>query len=128
MFIQDASTPNPHARKFMPGKSVMTDGGTMDFSHVKYTSVSPLARQLFGLEGITRVFYGKDFISITKEENLDWEFMKPEINALITEHYEKGLPLLTEDFQSPDTAINEDDSEVVMLIKELIDTRIRPFV
>ena len=56
----------------MPGKPVMKDGGTMDFSNVRYTHVSPMARQLFGIEGITRVFYAKDFISVTKEDDLDW--------------------------------------------------------
>lgn len=67
LFIKDATTPNPHSRKFMPGKPVMTEG-TMDFSHMKYTHISPMARNLFGIDGITRVFYGKDFISVTKEE------------------------------------------------------------
>ena len=128
LFIKDANTPNPHSRKFMPGKPVMVDGGTMDFSNIRYSHASPLARKLFGIEGITRVFYGKDFISVTKEENLDWQFLKPEILGVITDHYTKGLPLFTEEQQSADTVINDDDSEAVQMIKEIIETRVRPFV
>ena len=70
LFIKDTTTPNPHSRKFLPGKPVMTDGSTMDFSHMKYTHISPMARNLFAIDGITRVFYGKDFISVTKEEQV----------------------------------------------------------
>jgi len=106
----------------------MADGGTMDFSHIRFTHVSPLARQLFGIDGITRVFYGKDFISISKEEDLDWQFLKPEILGAITDHYIKGLPLFTEELPPEDTAILSDDSEPVQMIKEIIETRIRPFV
>jgi Fe-S cluster biogenesis protein NfuA len=106
----------------------MTEGGTMDFSHMKYTHVSPMARKLFEIEGIVRVFYGKDFISVTKEENLDWEYLKPEILGAITDHYTKGLPLFTEEVQSADTVIHDDDTEAVQLIKEIIETRVRPFV
>ena len=128
LFIKDAQTPNPLSRKFMPGKPVMTDGGTMDFSHIRYTHVSPLARQLFQIEGITRVFYGRDFISISKEENLDWQFIKPEILGAITDHYMKGMPLFTEEMEPEDTKICDDDSEAVQMIKEIIETRVRPFV
>lgn len=106
----------------------MTDGGTMDFSHIRYSHVSPMARKLFGIEGVTRVFYGKDFISVTKEEELDWQFLKPEILAVITDHYTKGLPLFTEEPEAEDTKINENDSEAVAMIKEIIETRVRPFV
>ena len=128
LFIKDANTPNPHSRKFMPGKPVMTEGGTMDFSAIKYTHVSPMARQLFGIDGVTRVFYGKDFISVSKEEEIEWECLKPEILGVITDHYTKGLPLFTEELPPDDTAILSDDTEAVQMIKEIIETRIRPFV
>ena len=128
LFIKDANTPNPHSRKFIPGKPVMEDGGTMDFSHIKYTHISPMARQLFQIDGVTRVFFGNDFISVSKEENLEWEFLKPEILGVITDHYTKGLPLFTEELPPEDTAILSDDSEAVQMIKEIIETRIRPFV
>ena len=75
----------------MPGKPVTGDPGTtMDFSSIRYTEVSPLARQLFQVEGVTRVFFGSDFISVTKEENLDWLTLKPEVLSVITEHYTRG--------------------------------------
>ena len=85
LFIKDANTPNPHCRKFMPGKPVMTDGGTMDFSAIRFTHISPMARKLFGIDGVNRVFYGKDFISVTKNEEVTWEVLKPEILGVITD-------------------------------------------
>ena len=91
----------------------MPDGGTMDFSNIRYTHISPMARQLFGIDGVTRVFYGKDFISVSKEDDLDWAVLKPEILGVITDHYTKGLPLFTEEVQASDTVINDDDSEAV---------------
>ena len=106
----------------------MVDGGTMDFSEMKYTHVSPMARQLFGIDGVTRVFYGKDFISVSKEEEIGWECLKPEILGIITDHYSKGLPLFTEELPPEDTAILSDDTEAVQMIKEIIETRVRPFV
>jgi NFU1 iron-sulfur cluster scaffold homolog, mitochondrial len=101
---------------------------TMDFSSIRFTHVSPLARRLFQIEGIVRVFYGKDYISVTKKEDLDWNVVKPEVLEVITDHYSKNQPLFTEDLPAEDTMINDDDSECVALIKEIIETRIRPFV
>ena len=84
LFIKTAPTPNPSCHKFLPGKKVTGDGSTMDFSSVRYTTISPLARQLFQIEGITRVFYADDFISVTKGEELEWEVLKPDILSVIT--------------------------------------------
>ncbi len=103
----------------------------MDFSSFRFAHVSPLARRLFQVDGVIRVFYGKDFISVTKKEDLDWQVLKPEILEVITDHYTKGHPLFTEDIKmdsNDDTVIRDDDSECVAMIKEIIDTRIRPFV
>ena len=100
----------------------------MDFSHIKYTHISPMARKLFGVDGVNRVFYGKDFISITKEEDIDWAVLKPEILGVISDNYAKGIPILTEELPPEDTAILSDDTEAVQMIKEIIETRIRPFV
>mmetsp|Transcript_8520 Transcript_8520/g.14356 ORF Transcript_8520/g.14356 Transcript_8520/m.14356 type:complete len:131 (-) Transcript_8520:891-1283(-) len=97
LFIKDANTPNPNCRKFMPGKPVMQDGGTMDFSSIRFTHISPLARQLFAIEGVSRVFYGKDFISVTKKEENDWNILKPEILGAITDNYQMGIPVLIEE-------------------------------
>jgi Fe-S cluster biogenesis protein NfuA len=80
---------------------------------------------------VTRVFYGSDFISVTKENDLEWSILKPEILSVITEHYTRGQPLFTEDLdddQYSDTKINPDDSEALQMIKEIITTRVRPFV
>ena len=128
LFIKDTNTPNPNSRKFMPGKPVMTDGGTMDFSALRFTHISPMARKLFGIEGINRVFYGKDFISVTKNEEQEWSLLKPEILGVITDHYSKGMPLFTEELQADDTTIHSDDTEAVAMIKEIIESRVRPFV
>ena len=100
----------------------------MDFSSVRFTTISPLARQLFQIEGVTRVFYADDFISVTKGEELEWEVVKPDILSVITEHYTRGQPLFTEEPEHDDLKINPDDSECVQLIKEIIQSRVRPFV
>ena len=100
----------------------------MDFSNIRYTTVSPLARQLFQIDGVTRVFFANDFISVTKIDDLEWQLVKPEILSVITEHYTRGQPLFTEELEDDDLAINDDDSEAVQLIKEILQARIRPFV
>jgi len=128
LFIQTAPTPNPDSMKFMPGKPVMENEGTMDFSNIKYTHISPLARKLFQIDGVIRVFYAKDYISVTKQEEQDWALLKPEILGTLTDHFTRQQPLFTEEPPSEDTVINEDDSEAVQLIKEIIETRVRPFV
>jgi hypothetical protein len=97
LFIQTKNTPNPDSLKFEPGKPVAGNGVTMDFSSIRYTTVSPLARQLFQIGGVVRVFYGRDFISVTKENDLDWQVVKPEILSVITEHFSRGQPLFTEE-------------------------------
>ena len=101
----------------------------MDFSNIRYTTVSPLARQLFQVDGVTRVFFANDFISVTKIEDLEWQLVKPEILSVITEHYTRGQPLFTEEMEDEnDLRINDDDSEAVQLIKEIISARVKPFV
>lgn len=133
LFIQTAQTPNPACLKFIPGKPVTGSiDQTMDFASIRYTSISPLAQQLFQIDGVTRVFYGSDFISVTKDEGLQWSELKPEVLSVITEHYTRGQPLFTEDLDGEemyaDTKINDDDSEALQMIKEIIQARVRPFV
>ena len=89
------------------------DGSTVDFSSIRYTTISPLARQLFQIDGVTRVFFANDFISVTKVEDLEWQIVKPEILSVITEHYTRGQPIFTEEREDDDLAINENDSEAV---------------
>lgn len=87
LFVQTKTTPNPNFLKFIPtGKTVMKSG-TMDITALKYASVSPLARKLFAVDGITRVFYGSDYVSIAKAENADWQAIKPQVFALLEEQF-----------------------------------------
>ncbi|KYO44146.1 NFU1 iron-sulfur cluster scaffold homolog, mitochondrial isoform X2 [Alligator mississippiensis] len=128
MFIQTQDTPNPNSVKFIPGKQVL-ESRTMEFSTPAAAFCSPLARQLFRIEGVKSVFFGPDFITITKEsEVLDWNLLKPDIYATIMDFFASGLPVVTEEAPRTDTASSEEDDEVVLMIKELLDTRIRPTV
>ncbi|KAK2577466.1 hypothetical protein KPH14_003568 [Odynerus spinipes] len=129
MFIQTQDTPNPNSLKFLPGVKVLEGGGTKDFPNVKDAYCSPLAKMLFRIEGVKSVFFGPDFITITKtDEDMEWGVLKPEIFATIMDFFASGLPVLNESQPSADTQINEDDDEIVQMIKELLDTRIRPTV
>ncbi|XP_019369872.1 PREDICTED: NFU1 iron-sulfur cluster scaffold homolog, mitochondrial isoform X1 [Gavialis gangeticus] len=128
MFIQTQDTPNPNSVKFIPGKQVL-ESRTMEFSTPAAAFCSPLARQLFRIEGVKSVFFGPDFITVTKEsEVLDWNLLKPDIYATIMDFFASGLPVVTEEAPRTDTAPSEEDDEVVLMIKELLDTRIRPTV
>nr|XP_010909655.1 nifU-like protein 4, mitochondrial [Elaeis guineensis] len=129
MFIQTQSTPNPMSLMFYPGKPVM-EVGSADFPNARAAMNSPLAKSLFGIDGITRVFFGSEFVTVTKSEGASWDFLKPEIFAAIMDFYSSGKPLFLDSnvAASMDTAIHEDDSEIVAMIKELLETRIRPAV
>ncbi|KAI4484601.1 hypothetical protein M0804_007167 [Polistes exclamans] len=129
MFIQTQDTPNPNSLKFLPGVKVLEGGGTKDFPNATNAYCSPLAKMLFRIEGVKSVFFGPDFITITKaDEDMEWGILKPEIFATIMDFFASGLPILNESQPSADTQINEDDDEIVQMIKELLDTRIRPTV
>lgn len=129
MFIQTEQTPNPATLKFLPGLTVL-ESGTADFSSAeKVAGRSPLAGRLFEVEGVAAVFFGHDFITITKLADQDWYVMKPAILGVIMEHFTAGGPVMTETtgMMAASTA-NDDDDEIVKQIKELIDTRVRPAV
>ncbi|XP_003425407.1 NFU1 iron-sulfur cluster scaffold homolog, mitochondrial [Nasonia vitripennis] len=129
MFIQTQDTPNPNSLKFIPGVEVLGKGQTKDFPSATDAFCSPLAKMLFRIEGVKSVFFGSDFITITKiDEDVEWKLIKPEIFATIMDFFASGLPIFTEAQSSSDTVINEDDDEIVQMIKELLDTRIRPTV
>ncbi|KAF0926474.1 hypothetical protein E2562_025316 [Oryza meyeriana var. granulata] len=129
MFIQTQSTPNPQSLMFYPGKPVM-EVGSSDFPNARTAMASPLAKALFAIDGVTRVFFGSDFVTVTKSEETSWDYLKPEIFAAIMDFYSSGQPLFLDSSTaaSMDTAIHEDDSEIVAMIKELLETRIRPAV
>ena len=133
MFIQTEATPNPATLKFIPGRLVL-DGGTMEFPDREAAARSPLAERLFGVPGVTRVFYGSDFITVTKQGG-DWQHLKPAILGAIMEHYMSGAPLLAdgtvagdEEREEQDEFYSEEDAETVEMIKDLIETRVRPAV
>ncbi len=129
MFIQTEATPNPATLKFLPGRAVMAEG-TRDFRTADEAAVSPLADALFGVDGVSAVFFGPDFITITKETG-DWDHLKPALLGAITDHFAADRPLFNEGGQDGDTghaAYEGDDDDIVVQIKELLDTRVRPAV
>lgn len=131
MFIQTQTTPNPNSLKFIPGIKIIDHISTYDFESIESARISPLARQLFKIEGVTRVFIAPDFISITKDDNEQiWNLMKPDIFACIMDFFSSNQPVLLDEavVTSDSTAINADDDETTIMIKELLDTRIRPTV
>jgi Fe-S cluster biogenesis protein NfuA len=133
MFIQTEATPNPATLKFIPGRTVL-DAGTLEFTSREAAARSPLAEKLFDVPGVTSVFYGSDFVTVTKDES-DWQHLKPAILGAIMEHYMSGAPLLADGTVASDEVADEedeffsdDDAETVATIKDLIETRVRPAV
>ncbi len=131
MFIQIESTPNPSTLKFLPGKTVLEEG-TLDFRSPTGAEKSPLAQRLFGIDGVTGVFFGQDFITVTADVE-DWSHIKPAILGGIMEHFVTGMPILLDDAdQTPDADgeefFAEDDRAMVDTIKDLLETRVRPAV
>ena len=130
MFIQTEVTPNPATLKFLPGRNVL-ENGTLDLPSRDSAAQSPLAARLFDIPNVGGVFFGSDFISVTKTEG-DWQQMKPAILGAIMEHYMSGAPLLTGDANPSEAAADEffdaKDAETVAAIKDLIETRVRPAV
>ncbi|GAQ81608.1 NifU-like domain-containing proteins [Klebsormidium nitens] len=128
MFIQTQSTPNPASLMFLPGQKVLEDGSA-DIENARAAMASPLAKALFRIDGVVRVFYGSDFVTVTKRDDINWSTLKPDIFAAIMDFFASGEPLFTDKAgMAADTAIHEDDDEVVAMIKELLETRIRPAV
>ncbi len=125
MFIQTEPTPNPATLKFLPGRAVM-ESGTANFTAAAEAGRSPLAERLFGLEGVTGVFLGADFITVSKDPGLDWLQLKPTVLGAIMEHFTAGQPVVLSD--APVAEGGEDDDELVTQIKELLETRVRPAV
>lgn len=125
MFIQTEQTPNPATLKFLPGRVVM-ESGTADFPSSESATRSPLAERLFGIDGVAGVFFGSDFVTVTKRHDQDWHVLKPAILGVIMEHFTAGRPILNA--AAADAQSAEEDDEVVAQIKELIETRVRPAV
>jgi Fe-S cluster biogenesis protein NfuA len=129
MFIQTEQTPNPASLKFLPGREVVA-GGVLDFTDPERVAASPLARRLFAVEGVTGVFLGADFITVTRAEGQDWYVLKPAVLGAIMEHYLSGDPVVEPDVELADEggAPGDEDDALVRQIRELIETRVRPAV
>lgn len=132
MFIQTEATPNPATLKFLPGRSVSPEG-PVELRDPAQAERSPLAARLFGVKGVSGVFFGSDFITVTKAEG-EWPHLKPAILGAIMEHYMSGAPLMADGGESAELAEGEEeffaaeDTQTVETIKELLETRIRPAV
>jgi Fe-S cluster biogenesis protein NfuA len=127
MFIQTEATPNPATLKFIPGRIVMP-AGTADFPNADSAGRSPLAQSLFTIDGVSGVFFGSDFITVTKGGDQEWHVMKPAVLGAIMEHFTAGKPILLEGAAAPASSADGEDSDIVAQIKELLDTRVRPAV
>jgi Fe-S cluster biogenesis protein NfuA len=135
MFIETELTPNPATIKFLPGEPVMT-AGTRDFPDAESAAASPLASALFDLGDVSGVFFGRDFVSVTAGEGVDWSALKPQVVALLLDHFITGAPLFAGPDASgisvpPEDDVMDDDpadAEIIDQIKELIEVRVRPAV
>jgi len=127
MFIQTESTPNPATLKFLPGQSVL-EVGTADFPSPDTADSSPLATRIFTVEGVTGVFMGLDFVTVTKADGVEWDHIKPAILGAIMEHYQSGAKAVEGEASSGHAEHTGEDGEIVGQIKELLDTRVRPAV
>jgi Fe-S cluster biogenesis protein NfuA len=127
MFIQTEETPNPTTLKFIPDGQIVLQKDTAEFKNQKTAALkSPLALQLFEIKGVQAIFFGRDFITVTKSEDADWSKMKSEILATIMDFFVTGKPVMFE--QKAAEASGEEDSEIVKQIKELIEVKVRPAV
>jgi len=130
MFIQTEATPNPASLKFLPGREVLGKG-TAEYRTSNEAVDSPLAERLFAVDGVGGVFLGGDFITVTKTDG-EWQHLKPAILGTIMEHFMSGQPVMSAGAGEPDEHegefYDEADAEIVVTIKELLDTRVRPAV
>ena len=132
MFIQTEATPNPASMKFLPGRTVL-EAGTMDMRDAESAAQSPLAAKLFAIPNVAGVFFGQDFIAVTKSDG-DWNHLKPAILGAVMEHFLSGEPIvragadISTSSGNADEFFDEKDASMVATIKELIETRVRPAV
>lgn len=131
MFIQTEDTPNPATLKFLPGRAVVADGlPPMEFEKGDDVGSAPLAEMLFSIPGIDSVFFGGDFISVSRDANTNWQRLKPSVLGAIMDFYVAGGDVLSGMAASEheEEVYEGDVLEIVEQIKELINTRIRPAV
>ena len=127
MFIETEGTPNPATLKFLPGRDVMGPA-TADFTTASAAERSPLASALFQLPGVSRVFLGGDFVTVTKSDLSEWADLRPQVLGAIMDHFVAGRPVMDYAAEALDEDVAPEDREIVEQIKELLDTRVRPAV
>jgi len=128
MFIQTEETPNPVTLKFLPGRAVL-ESGTADFPSADAAEgKSPLAEALFTIHGVAGVFFGNDFVTVTKDGEADWPLLKPAVLGVIMEHFTANRPVMSATAETVVHNGSTDDDPIVEQIKELLDTRVRPAV
>jgi Fe-S cluster biogenesis protein NfuA len=128
MLIETERTPNPATLKFLPGRGV-TDGEGVDFDSPEAGERSPLARALFALGDVERVYFGQDFVSVTKAPgSADWESLKPDVLGILLDHFASGAPLVNGAEAEAETFDDPEDADIVAQIRDLLDTRVRPAV
>ena len=127
MFIQSEQTPNPATLKFLPGRDVLGQG-TADFTAAEQAGRSPLAVRLFAIDGVRGVFLGGDFVTVTKAPEQDWAVVKPAVLGAIMDHFTQGGPTLLDAPAEAHAVTDDDADEIVIQIKEILDTRVRPAV
>ena len=134
MFIETETTPNPATLKFLPGQAVMLAGATREFTDEEAARASPLAEALFDLGDVTGVFFGRDFLSVTAGHGADWGTLKPQVVAILLDHFISQAPLFHPASGNgiavppEDPAHAAEDAEIVAQIMDLLETRIRPAV
>lgn len=128
MFIQTEQTPNPASIKFLPGCEVMVRGNA-EFKNLEEAKRSPLAERLFAIAGVASVFLGSDFVTVTKKDDIEWPQLKLVVLSALMDHFMLGdKVMLDEDVPHHSPVLNENDSDAVRQIKEILDTRVRPAV
>lgn len=127
MFIQTQDTPNPQTLKFIPGVQILKTG-TKSYAKEDNRNDAPIVDAIFKINGVHSVFLGKDFISVTKAEDQDWEYLKPLVLASIMDHFVSGMPAVLESAVSAISDSPKESSEITKQIVELIETRVRPAV
>lgn len=129
LFIRTSETPNPNALKFLPNTRILPDNRTIEFLSGREAFNSPLARKLFAIDGISSILLGSNFLTIEKNIDIDWSLLKPEIFSVMSDYISSGEPIIDENaIIEEDVSFDDDDDEVVSMIKELIFTRIRPAI
>ena len=128
MFIQTEETPNPATLKFLPGREVM-ENGTLDITDAYMAAVSPLAEALFDIDGVKGVFFGKDFVTVTKDGAKDWSVMKPPILTTIMEHFTNNRPVVVHSNAAPAPVVDQAaEGAVITQIREILEAKVRPAV